>query len=590
MKVKKLLFIPVLLFLQIGDIKSQTFTNIAPSSGINHQYNGSFNGAGVTIADYNNDGFDDLFFPTSLGERVKIYKNNGNNTFTEVASMLGIINDNESKTILVVDYDNDGHRDIFITNLSGQNKLYRNNGSTFQDVTNTSGLLLNDSIRSTAAMFFDYNKDGFLDLYVGVYSGFGNNLNFNNNLYKNNGNGTFTNVTLQSGAGNFGNKILAVSTIDYNNDGWEDIYIANDRRVNNTMLKNNGNGTFSDVSIPTGSNLTMDAMGLSIGDFDNDNDFDIYISNGEEGNAFLRNNGNGTFTDIAASLNMLVNKICWGNNFFDYNNDGYLDLFVTASGGNPHRENVLFRNNGNGTFARVMGSGLDNNFYASYGNAIGDIDNNGYIDIAVLNDFEPSLLWKSSGGSNKWIKIKLQGTQSNREAIGSKIYVYRNGTRFVRFTHCGQSYSSQNSLVQTIGVGTTNVIDSIDVIFPSGIRNTVTNVNTNQTITIIESGVIGFNNNYNQIPDNYTLKQNYPNPFNPSTVIEYSLPKSEFVSIKLYDILGSEIAVLESSVKQAGVYRINLTGNVVSGLSSGIYYYSMRAGEFSDTKKLILIK
>lgn len=590
MRVKYLLLIPVLLFFLTGIGFSQTFTNIVPTSGIIHQYNGSFNGAGITIVDYDYDGFDDLFFPTSQGERVKIYKNNGNNTFIETTFALGINDDKESKTILVVDYDNDGDRDIFIANLTGQNRLYRNNGTDYTDVTNSCGLLISDSIHSTAAMFFDYNKDGFLDLYAGVYSGFGNNINYHNRLYKNNGNGTFTDITVQSGAGNFGNKILAISTIDYNNDGWEDIYIANDRRVGNTMLKNNGDGSFTDVSIATGTDLTMDAMGLSVGDFDNDNDFDIYISNGEEGNAFLKNNGNGTFTDVAAALGMSVNKICWGNNFFDYDNDGDLDLFITASGGNPHRENVLFKNNGNGTFTRVTGSGIDLNFYASYGNAIGDIDNNGYCDMAVLNDFEPSLLWKSSGGSNKWIKIKLQGTVSNREAVGSKIYVYRNGSRFVRTTHCGQSYCSQNSFVQTIGVGTTNVIDSIEVIFPSGIKNTVTNVSTNQTITIIESGVIGINNNNNQNPDNFSLKQNYPNPFNPSTVIEYSLPKSSFVSIKLYDVLGSEIAVLESSVKQAGIYRINLTGNVTSGLSSGIYYYKMIAGDFLDTKKMILIK
>ena len=588
MKVINLLFGILLVFLS-SNIFSQTFTNVAPTSGIVFQYNGSFNGAGATFCDYNNDGFDDIIFPSSFGERIKIYKNN-NGQFTDVAYDLGILDAGESKTILCVDYDNDGDRDIFITNLSGQNKLYRNNGTKFDDVTNSCGLLMNDSIHSTASMMFDFNKDGLLDLYAGVYSGFGNNINYYNRLYKNIGNGNFQDITDQSGCGNFGNKILAISTIDYNNDGWEDIYIANDRRVGNNMLKNNGNGTFSDVSVQTGTNITMDAMGLSVGDYDNDNDFDIYVSNGEEGNAFLKNNGNETFTDVAAALGMSVNKICWGNNFMDYDNDGDLDLFITASGGNPYRENVLFKNNNNGTFTRVIGSGIDNNYYASYGNAIGDIDNNGYLDMAVLNDNEPCLLWKSSGGSNKWIKIKLKGTYSNKEAIGSLIYVYKGGTSFVRTVHCGQSYCSQNSFVQTIGVGTTNIIDSIAVKFPSGIRNSVSNVNTNQTITIIESGVIGINNNNNEIPSKFTLKQNYPNPFNPSTVIEYSIPTGGEVALKLYDILGNEIATLVNGYKTTGNYSYNLTENVTLKLGSGIYYYKMTAGHFSETKKMILIK
>ena len=588
MKVTQLLFGILLVFLS-GNIFSQTFTNVAISSGINFNYNGGFNGAGATICDYNKDGLDDVIFPSSFGERIKVYRNN-NGQFTDEALNLGFLDTEESKTVICVDYDNDGDRDFYIANLSGQNKLYRNNGTAFEDVTGICGLLLNDSIRTTAVMMFDFNKDGLLDLYSGVYSGFGNNINYNNRLYKNVGNGNFQDITDQAGCGNMGNKILAISTIDYNNDGWEDIYIANDRRVGNNMLKNNGNGTFSDVSVQTGTNLTMDAMGLSVADYDNDNDFDIYISNGEEGNAFLKNNGNGTFTDVAAALGMSVNKICWGNNFMDYDNDGDLDLFITASGGNPYRENVLFKNNNNGTFTRVIGSGIDNNFYSSYGNAIGDIDNNGYVDMAVMNDNEPCLLWKSSGGSNKWIKIKLQGTYSNREAIGSLIYVYRGGTRFVRTVHCGQSYCSQNSLVQTIGVGAVNVIDSIAVMFPSGIRNSVTNVNTNQTITIVESGVIGINNNNNEIPSKYKLEQNYPNPFNPSTVIGFSVPVNSEVKLKMYDILGNEITTLFSGFTRAGYYSLNLDGTITSNLSSGIYYYTMSANDFSETKKMISVK
>jgi hypothetical protein len=199
-------------------------------------------------------------------------------------------------------------------------------------------------------------------------------------------------------------------------------------------------------------------------------------------------------------------------------------------------------------------------------------------------------LFRSSGGSNKWIKIKLQGTYSSRDGIGTVLEIWRNGSKFKRPVLCGQSYCSQNSLIQTIGVGTVNSIDSIVVYWPSGIRQGVTNVNTNQTITIVETGVIGINNNNSQIPNEFKLHQNYPNPFNPSTIIGYSVPKAGRVTIKLYDILGNEISVLEDNFRHPGNYDISVPLSIASGLSSGVYYYKMTAGDFSETRKMILLK
>ena len=584
---KKYYFFILLLFITNINF-SQTFTNVGPQVGLTHMYLNGFNGGGLSFVDYNSDGYDDLFLSSSFGESIVVMKNNITN-FIDVTNSFNFTEVFESKTTLCADYDNDGDQDILLVHFLGLLKLYRNNGGSYQEVTIASGLS-GDSLNATAALWMDYNKDGLLDLYVGVYSGFGNNLPKPNKLYKNTGNGFFQDVSSSANAENMGNKILAMAMIDYNNDTWPDIYIASDRRYGNTMLKNNGNGTFSDVSHQTNSYLEMDAMGVAIADYDNNGYFDIYISNGEEGNAFLKNNGNGTFTDVVIPLNMSVNRICWGNNFFDYDNDGDMDLYVSVSGGPVDLKNVLFRNNGNNTFTKMTGIGLDNDNYQSYGNAIGDYDNNGFQDMACMNTGDPVTLWKNSGNSNRWVKVKLQGTYSNRDGIGSLIEVHRNGTKFSRYTMCGQSYCSQNSMIQTIGVGSTNIIDSIVVYWPSGIRQAVTGVNTNQSITIIEAGVIGINNNNNGVPSEYRLHQNYPNPFNPSTVIEYSVPKSGNVTIKLYNTLGSELAVIENSFKNTGNYTAYLSANITSKLSSGVYYYKMTAGDFSETKKMILIK
>ncbi|MCI0449882.1 MAG: FG-GAP-like repeat-containing protein [Chlorobi bacterium] len=570
------------------NIIGQTFTNVGPQMGLSHMYLSGFNGGGLSFVDYNSDGYDDLFLSSSFGRSIVVEKNNVTG-FINVTQSFNFTEVFESKTTLCSDYDNDGDQDILIVHFLGFLKLYRNNGGTYHDVTASSGLST-DSLNATAAMWFDYNRDGWLDLYVGVYTGFGNNLPKPNKLYKNLGNGNFQDVSVSSNTQNSGNKVLALAVIDYNNDFWPDIYVASDRRYGNSLLKNNANGTFSDVSQQSGAYLEMDAMGLAVGDYDNNGYFDIYISNGEEGNAFLKNNGNGTFSDVAGQLNMSVNRICWGNNFFDYDNDGDIDLYIAVSGGPSDRNNVLFRNNNNGTFTKMTGIGLENDNFQSYGCAIGDVDNNGYIDIACMNTGDPVSLFRSSGGSNKWLKIKLQGTYSNRDGVGSVIEVWRNGTNFKRPVLCGQSYCSQNSLIQTIGVGSVSVIDSVVVYWPSGIRQGVTGINTNQTITIVEAGVIGINNNNSQIPDKFKLAQNYPNPFNPSTVIEYSVPKSTYITIKLYDILGNEISVLESSYKNPGNYFVSLSSNITSRLASGVYYYKLTSADFTDTKKMILIK
>jgi len=286
---------------------------------------------GISFCDFNNDGFEDLSLSTELGKLPAIYQNQ-NYLFNEVAFQLGLVDSSRVTTLIWADYDNDGDKDLFIATYGLPNKLYRNDeNGNYVDVTVQSGMPMEDS-PSTAALWADFNNDGFLDLYVGNYE-LQSSSDFPNYLFENNGNGTFTDIAFTSGAvdtiggTNLHKLPLAIAAFDYNKDGWQDIYIANDRRNGNTLLRNNGDGTFSDISSSSGTDLRFDAMGVAIGDYDKDGYLDIYTTNGPAGNGLLRNNGDGTFTELAGALGVTVDKVCWGANFLDYDNDGDLDLF-----------------------------------------------------------------------------------------------------------------------------------------------------------------------------------------------------------------------------------------------------------------------
>ena len=468
-----------------GASQSITFTNVANQMGINHIYSGQFLGGGVSFCDMNNNGLEDISLTSGSGEIIAIYSNHVQ-SFTNIAPQLNLSDSAESEMITWVDTDNDGDRDLLVTNFMGPTKLYRNDGNyVFVDIT-ASANLPTDTLPTTAACWGDYDNDGFLDLYLCNYSYVNNLPAVPNMLFRNNGDGTFTDVTATADVADSTRQPLAVVFLDYNNDGWQDIYIANDKRNGNTLFRNNGDGTFSDVSAESHSDLAFDAMGLAVGDYDNNGYPDIYVSNGEEGNGLLRNNGDGTFTEVADSAGVAVNRVCWGANFFDFDNDGDLDLYVSVSHGTVDHENALFENLGDGTFSRVSGAMIGGDEYQSFGNAIGDFNNDGYCDIAVLNINDPFVLWENSGGSNNWIKLQLEGTISNREGIGSIVEIYRNGEKFIRSTHCGISYLSQNSSILTIGVGESDIVDHLVVKWPSGSVSVLSAVGVNQTLTITE--------------------------------------------------------------------------------------------------------
>jgi hypothetical protein len=569
-----------------------SFSDVAGSMGINHQI--SLIRGSVSFCDFNDDGKDDLSFSSIQDLPLFIYRND-ESQFIDVTYDLGLVDSFRTMNLLWSDYDNDGDKDLFtgVDCDCNYSRLYRNDGwGILEDVTLEAGL--SDVSRScNAACWGDYNNDGWIDLYVTNYSEYDDNY-----LYMNNGDGTFTDVTEEAGVTDtlgttgFYKLPLAVVFFDYNNDGWQDIYIANDHFTGNTLFENNGDGTFEDVSEQTNSDLRGFMMGIAVGDYDNNGFLDLYSSNDPFGNYLLKNNGNETFTEVAEDLGLSVNKSCWGTNLFDYDNDTDLDLYVCASVGPSNGINEFFDNNGDGTFTRLPGIGLDDD-YKSFGMAVGDFNNDGYYAMAVNNEQVLPNLYLNSGGTNNWIKLNLVGLESNRDAIGSRIEVYIDGIMYVRETHCGISYMSQNSSSIILGAGTKTEIDSVIIKWPgSGSIDILRNVQVNQTITLFEGETLTGVNDEDVVPAAFALEQNYPNPFNPSTIIVFSLAVESKVSLTVFDVLGQEVATLINGNLSAGSRDITFDA---SALNSGVYFYRLDATgvegtNFTSVKKMILTK
>ncbi len=475
----------IMLWSAAGYSQRVTFQDVAANMGVMHTYSGQFLGGGVSFFDFDGDGLDDLSLTTGAGETIRTFANR-NNGFTELTAQLRLTGTDESETILWADYDNDGDQDLFIANFNAPSRLYQCVGQySYQEVSATAGISP-DTLPTTAACWGDYNRDGWLDLYLVNYSQISPFGNLANTLYRNNGDGTFTDVTDFAGVGDSLKKPLAVVFLDYDNDGWPDIYIANDRREGNTMFRNNGDGAFSDVSVQTRTDLAFDAMGLAVGDYDQNGYLDIYVSNGSEGNGLLRNNGDGAFTEVADSAGVAVHRVCWGANFLDFDNDGDLDLYVSVSNGQPDRENVLFENRGDGSFDNVNHLMSGANDFQSYGNAVGDFNRDGYPDIAVLNASDPFVLWRNSGAANHWLSLSLEGTVSNRDAVGTRLEVYQSGQRRIYSTQYGASYLSQNSPTLLIGADSSSLVDALLLRWPSGVINTYTQVAVDQHLVFQE--------------------------------------------------------------------------------------------------------
>jgi hypothetical protein len=495
---------------------------------------------GCAFIDYDNDGWMDLFI---LGGRRlentpsyatnRLYKNNRDGTFTDVTVKAGLRDTGWAQGVCVGDYNNDGFEDLFLT-YYGQNRLYRNNGDgTFTDVTAKAGLLYPKTRLSTGCTFVDYNRDGLLDLFVANYleidlatapkpsmdvvncnyegvpvncgpNGLPKTRNF---LYRNNGDGTFTDVSKESGVEGFGGSYsLTAVSIDADEDGWPDIFVACDSTPS-LLLMNNHDGTFREEALFRGIALSgdgrqMSGMGVGVGDYNLDGHTDLVKTHFEnQATGLYRNDGKGNFEDVTtqAGLNKETRFISFAPGLVDFDNDGYPDILVTTGTVYPELARVLpkyparsprilFRNRGDGTFVEMgaeAGEGIAAR-HCSRGAAFGDFDNDGDMDVLIMNVNEPpTLLRNDAPPGNHWIKIRLEGVKSNRSAIGARVLARYGGKVQVQEVLSQSSFLSANDPRLHFGLGAAVTAD-IEIHWPLGAVEKYPGLAADQLVTIRE--------------------------------------------------------------------------------------------------------
>ena len=482
---KCIIFITCLILTTFITANAQSFSNVAPANGIYTGFGyGSF-GGGVSFADFNGDGLDDLTFATASGSPLRFYQNNGNG-FDPIFPL--VTNVEEVKQVLWADYDNDGDKDLFIAVHNGVNRLYNNDGNMVLTDVSAFANIPGGTGPTYGASFGDYNKDGWLDLFIANRGGVVADIIYKNVLLLNNGDGTFTDVSDMSVVGDEDKQTFCGAFLDYNNDLWPDLYVIQDRYNAPNNLYRNDNGTFTDISTTSGAGVAINAMNAGVGDYDNDGDLDIYVTNTNQGNVLLRNDGNDAFSDVTNVANVGFFQYGWGGNFFDYDNDMDLDLYVSSDRNDSAEPNVLYENNGDGTFFKPIPTGFLGDTVKSTANAIGDFNEDGLLDIAVSNYLGTNfMVWENeTASSDNWIKIALEGVESNRDGIGVWIEVSADEKVQYRYTLCGEAYLGQNTNNHHIGLGLATIADAIKIRWPSGNVDLLHDVAVNQKIKIRE--------------------------------------------------------------------------------------------------------
>ncbi|MBL8207288.1 MAG: VCBS repeat-containing protein [Blastocatellia bacterium] len=499
---------------------------------------------GVAVIDYDNDGWQDIYFvngaelpamqKTSPQFWNRLYRNNCDGTFSDVTEKAGVKGEGYAMGAAVADYDNDGDSDLFIAGVN-RNQLYRNEGNgKFTEVTKAANLLGVDAQRgkmwSVAAAWLDYDNDGKLDLFVVNYCKWHPDLDpycgamkegyrtycfpdryegLPNQLFHNNGDGTFTDVSTSIGIAKHIGKGMGISVADYNDDGFVDVFVANDT-LPNFLFRNNGGKGFEEVGLNASvalndSGKPVSSMGVDFRDYDNDGLPDLIVS-ALEGETFplFRNVGKGFFSDVTWTSGLgkeSIRRSGWSLGLFDFNNDGWKDLFTANAHVNDNQElyneqtyrqsNSLFANLGNGNFKNVsseVGATFQNKS-AHRGAAFADFNHDGKIDVVTTSLNEPSELWlNEAANENRWIAVKLVGTKSNRDGLGARIKLTTNSGA-VQFNHATTSvgYASASEQLIHFGLGKEQRIKTIEIFWPSGIRQKIEDVISNQILTIKEA-------------------------------------------------------------------------------------------------------
>jgi len=518
------------------------FTDVTKAAGLNFiHYSGAFGkkylpetlGPGVAFIDFNNDGWQDLFFTNGTdwpgrprrGATLQLFRNNKNGVFTDVSRAAGLAREVYGMGAAVGDFDNDGDDDLFVTTL-GQSLLFRNDAGLFKDVAKDSGLAGPNEF-STSAAWVDYDKDGNLDLFVANYVQWspetdifctldGINKSYctpesykgaSARLWRNRGNGTFEVATAKAGLLDATSKGLGVAVFDANQDSWPDLVLANDTQPNRLYI-NNRNGTFSEKGILAGiayseEGVARAGMGVAAADYDRSGHPSVMITNfSNQMLALYHNEGAGLFVDQAPRSDVgrsTLLTLGFGCFFFDFDLDGWLDIFVANGHIERDIERIqsrikfaqpphLFRNQGNGRFqevTRLAGNDLARPRVAR-GAAYGDVDNDGDLDIVVTTNNGPAALLRNDGAGNRSLRLRLVGSRSNRDAFGAVVRVRLGNEIQTQTLQSGSSYLSQSERILTFGLGTRTHPDSVEILWPSGQVDRLTNVGSGQVVQVRE--------------------------------------------------------------------------------------------------------
>jgi hypothetical protein len=496
---------PTLLFLFAfagGHVHGQQFVNVTPASLIN-VLDSDDHGKGISFHDIDGNGWDDLSLSSGAGN--PIFYLNFNGVFQPAPFVIPNAQGARISMILWADFDNDGDADLFITKYGGPVELWRNEGNLqFTNITVQAGLSTVPVLNAGAA-FCDYDHDGCLDLYVARFYGMMDDsapAEFRGVLYRSDCNGGFTVATTTAGVLGPAMPIFQPVFFDYDGDGWEDLFLVVDRTMfPNVLYRNNGDGSFTNVSQASGMNISIDAMSGTIGDPDNDGDLDVFMTNTPEtgGHVYMRNDGNGTFSDRTVDMGLSYAYMGWGGQWIDYDNDSWEDLFVSVHTTANSATNQFFVNTGGTGFDEGTDMvGLGASPIETFTCARGDIDNDGYFDM-LTNNRGPhnSRLYKNTGGTNHFLSITLQGTLSNRDGIGTWLHCHVGGQKYVRFTLCGSDFMTQNSSKQIFGLGSNTMVDSLVVLWNRGTRDVYYNVGVDQHLHLVEGASI--------FPGGYTI-------------------------------------------------------------------------------------
>lgn len=545
---------------------------------------------GIAFGDYNNDGYDD-FYVSHIEGANQFYQNNGDGTFTEIGKEKGLdLRENiDTRTAAWGDLNNDGWLDLYIGNKGTPDQLFLNLGNeNFEEISASAGIQQVGHPKSVNLA--DINQDGFLDIYISNFAG-------ENVLYLNNGDQTFKNYNLIAGALDRGRAMGSIF-FDYDKDGDVDLYLVHDGNEPNFLYQNDGTGVFTEVSQAANVNTKSFGMGVDVGDVNNDGWLDIYITNFGP-NFLLLNNGDGTFIDISKSAEVSHSGMGWGMTFIDYDNDGLLDIYVANdtdfSGG--FQPNVLYRNKGNLTFERAETNGDICNEMSSYGTAYSDYNLDGNLDVLVVNreEGEGVSLYQNGKRVGNWLGLKLIGTVSNQNAIGAKIQIVDNlGRLHYKEVKTGHSWESQSTLLQNFGLGDATEISELTITWPSGLVQNIMPETLNQYYTITEGGnmetgiVLEKSTSINDLLEPIPKFTTFPNPNSGHFLLEFNALNNAPLLVQILDILGRPIyeQTVNNPIIGNNKVEIHFSDNNIE--SSLLFVRLMNENRVSRTNKLLI--